>query len=233
MGLLSDITRPARALTGVARRLPGAGFAERQLVAVEQLALRELSRRIEQATGSSERETRMLGGAERANGLAHAREETPGETLERLLRRSMDQTPSDSVRSLFENLLDELVPDEARILAALSDGSVHPVVHVTAPGSSRRLVENASSVGRAAGVAAPGMVPAYITHLLRIGLVELGEEDAAMREEYDILITEAVVRDALEAGRSGRRAPRVTRETVRMTALGHELWTYCREGAEQ
>jgi len=230
MGLVSDITGTARAVTGIARRLPGAGFAERQLVAVEQLALRELSRRIERAIHPQGREAPSLGAPAQANGGAAAREETPAETLERLLRRSMDQTPSDSVRSMFENLLDELVPDEARILAALADGSAYPLVHVVAPGSSRRTVENASSVGRAAGVAAPGMVPAYVTHLLRIGLVETGEEDTTRREDYDILITDSSVRDALASGR--RRSPRIVRETVRMTTLGHELWTYCREGIE-
>jgi hypothetical protein len=214
--------------------MPGVGFAERQLAVVEQLALRELRLRLDRAAGPPGEHGRALPGPARASGAARSGE-TLADTLDRLLRRSMDQTPGESVRSLFENLLDELVPDEARILAALSDGSVHPLVHVTAPGSSRRIVENASSVGRAAGVAAPGMVPAYVTHLLRIGLVQIGEEDTASREEYDILITDASVRDACEEVRraGGRRAPRITRETVRMTALGHELWTYCRDGAER
>jgi hypothetical protein len=86
--------------------------------------------------------------------------------MERMLRRSMDQTPSESQRSLFEHLVRELVPDEAPILAALADGSTYPLLDVAAAprGKAIRVVlRNASSVGRAAGVAAPSLVPTYVS----------------------------------------------------------------------
>ena len=65
------------------------------------------------------------------------------------------------------------------------------------PGSAphrRRVLENASSVGRAAGVALPEYVHLYVSHLRRLGLVEPGPEDQSLKDEYDILLTEPKLR---------------------------------------
>ena len=94
---------------------------------------------------------------------------------------------------------------------ALSDGSSYPLVHIAEPGvgSYQKLVlENASSVGRAAGVALPDRVHLYVSHLRRLGLVESGPEDHSLKDEYDILLTEPKLRETIASigkGASGCR----------------------------
>lgn len=151
--------------------------------------------------------------------------------LAELLDRSIDQTRTEARRALHERVLRQLVPDEARILAALSDGSAHPVIDVVVRnpvGTVRqRLVENVSSVGREAGVALPGQAHWYVTHLRNLGLVERGPEDPALADRYEILATEEVVRRAQANHRGRGAAAKVTRGTVRLSALGWELWREC------
>lgn len=88
---------------------------------------------------------------------------TPTDVLRELLDRSMySRPPDDSRNALYLSLLSDLLPDEARILAALSDGSTYPVVDIAEPllGTSTVLVlTNASTVGRAAGVSLPPSHP--------------------------------------------------------------------------
>ena len=151
--------------------------------------------------------------------------------LSELLDRSVEQTKTEARRALYERVLRQLVPDEARILAALSDGSAYPVIDVVlrnaVGGVRRRLVENVSSVGREAGVALPGQVHWYVTHLRNLGLVDIGPEDPALADRYEILATEEVVRRA-EDSRAGRGAAvKTVRGTVRLSALGWELWREC------
>jgi len=156
---------------------------------------------------------------------------TVEEKMTALLSRSMHDTPTESRRTLHEVLVGELVPDEARILSALSDGSSYPLVHIAGPGvgSYQKLVlENASSVGRAAGVALPDRVHLYVSHLRRLGLVEVGPEDHSLKDEYDILLTEPNLRALIAATGKGPRGARIIRRTVRMSDLGRELWEAAR-----
>ncbi len=143
----------------------------------------------------------------------------------------MHDTPSESRRRLHEVLVGELVPDEARILSTLSDGSSYPLVHITRPGVGsyqKLVVENASSVGRAAGVALPDRVHLYVSHLRRLGLVEARPEDHSLKDEYDILLTEPNLRATIDAMGKGPRGARIIRRTVRMSDLGRELWEAAR-----
>jgi hypothetical protein len=149
------------------------------------------------------------------------------QTLQALLTASMRSTPASSRRLLLEGLVGELVPDEARILSALSDGSTYALVHIAEPGIGgyrHRVLENASSVGRAAGVSLPEYVYLYVSHLLRIGLVESGPEDHSLKDEYDILLSEPKLRAMIAARGKGPRGLRVMRRTVRISDLGRELW---------
>jgi hypothetical protein len=212
-----------RDVTALARAVPGVRFAERQLRGVERVALRELSARIEEAAPPPPPPTQMQTPTQ--NGTS----ETPSERLDHLLRRSLHQTPDESHASLVEVVLQSIVPDEARIISALSDGSSYPVVHVTAGGvgrPARRVLSNASSVGRAAGVALPDRVPAYVTHLEALGLVEIGPEDESIHDDYEILITDHTVRKARD--RAGDKRVRFPRHTVRISDLGMEFWRTCR-----
>jgi hypothetical protein len=151
---------------------------------------------------------------------------TPTLLLRALLDRSMYTSPDGSRDALYMNLLHSLVPDEARIFAALSDGSAYPVVHVAEPtaGNPVYLLKNASTVGRASGVSLPQNTPLYLTRMIGLGIAEIGPGAAKMSDEYDILLTDSTVRAALALGRRGVRAARVVRRTVRISDLGQELW---------
>jgi abortive infection alpha-like protein len=153
--------------------------------------------------------------------------------MDRLLQRAVGQSSTGGRLQLYSSLLGQLVPDEARILAALSDSRSAAVVHVfprsARGGHTTGLLENASSIGRTAGVALPHLIATYMTHLLQLGLVELGPEDPGLESEYELLMAETVVREALAQGRRpGRLPPRVVRATVRLSQLGLELWATSR-----
>src|SRR5262249_28824530 len=133
----------------------------------------------------------------------------------------------------FVTILKSLVPDEARILAVLSDGSAYPLIHVAegslVGASGRREVDNVSNVGRSAGMLWLDMVPAYIGRLRALGLVETGPEDPSAKIKYEMLETENAVRRAVERiSQSSRQKPRIVRRTLRLSELGHALWAACR-----
>jgi hypothetical protein len=145
-----------------------------------------------------------------------------------LLNRALDQSTSGSQVELFHHILDQLVADEARIIGALSDGSSSPAVNVydwtrrRTPG--RALLENASLIGRSANVALPDMVPTYVSHLLSLGLVEMGAEDTDLKDDYEILMAETAVLRAIAEASRGPLAARVDKRTLTLSPLGHALW---------
>jgi hypothetical protein len=153
---------------------------------------------------------------------------TPTDVLRDLLDRSMYSRPDDSQTALYLSLLSDLLPDEARILAALSDGHAYPVIDIAEPllGTSTALVlTNASTVGRAAGVSLPHHTPLYVSRLVLAGLAVIGPEgSSAMYDDYEMLLTDASVNLAIAKARRGIRSARVIRRTVRISELGQELW---------
>ncbi|MEA2169314.1 MAG: hypothetical protein QOF76_2614 [Solirubrobacteraceae bacterium] len=211
---LPDPLGVARGVLGVGRRLPGLDRLEAETGALGHRALKDLKRRLD-ALEPPRRAPEQL------------QLPAPPEAMQSLLRRSMDDSPSDSRRILHQALLRELVPDEARILAALADGSAYPLVHVAEPGIGayqKRVLENASSVGRAAGVALPDRTHIYLAHLRRLGLVETRDEDRGIRDEYEILLTDQLVRSTVDRIARGPRPARIIRRVVRISDLGQELW---------
>jgi hypothetical protein len=224
-----------REIRRAARAIPGVALLEAQASAGERFVLRRIKRRLDQLEPgrlTPEPSGPMLvAPPDGSNPQPDVAASTVEERMTALLTRSMHDTPNDSRRTLHEVLVGELVPDEARILSALSDGSSFPLVHIAAPGvgSYQKLVlENASSVGRAAGVALPDRAHVYVSHLRRLGLVEAGPEDHSLKDEYDILLTEATVRAMIAATGKGPRGARIIRRTVRISDLGRELWDAAR-----
>lgn len=159
-----------------------------------------------------------------------AASDAPGVTMESLLARSLVQSAETGYSELYAKLLLELVPDEARILSALSDGSRAALVHVERRGvlSSQRRLENASSIGRGAALTLPGLTATYVTHLLGLGLVEVGAETPELKADYEALLAERTVREAIKEAEIGPVPPRILRHTLRLSPLGHELWEACR-----
>ncbi len=213
------------------RAVPGAGLVEAGASAGERLVLRQIKRRLDAAGAPLlDRGTPASSDPARAPDtpkLARLTPQSVDERMRALLTYSVRSTPAESRRSLHETLVHELVPDEARILSALSDGSRYAMVHIARPGvgsNQRRVLENASRVGRAAGVALPDRVPLYLSHLRRLGLVESGPEDGTLKDEYGILLTEPAVRATIASIGKGPLGARIIRRTVHISDLGRELW---------
>ena len=145
-----------------------------------------------------------------------------------LLDRALDNSTSSSQVELFHHILDQLVADEARILGALSDGSSSPLVTVhdwtRRRVQGRAVLENASLIGRTANVALPNMVPTYVSHLLSLGLVELGPEDPDLKDDYEVLMAESVVLSAMKTASRGPLAAKVDKYTLTLSGLGQTLW---------
>lgn len=226
--LAADLTTAG---TEIARQLPLpdlhslAELGDAGRIRVEEAVLRELKNRMN-AVDAGTRTPRDPDG----NGIGPARPYTPGQLLDALLEASLEADSSASRDELYLALLGQLVPDEARILAALSDGSVYPLLHVqTRSGGGATVLANASTVGRAAGVQLPDSVSAYVHHLRTLGLAEDGPADDSLAVQYDILAGESVVRRAeQQAKEAGRLGARMVRRTLRISALGRELWLACR-----
>ena len=223
--LLGAYASAVRAVRGAAREVPVIRSIEAGVSEVERFWLGELRRLLDDASANGAPVTPPPPAGEPSEAP------TLAERMQALLSRSMDDTPAQSRSLLHEALLAELVPDEARILSALADGSTYPLVHVAEPGLGsfqKRVLENASNVGRRAGVALPERTHLYVTHLRRLGLVATADEDSALREEYDILLTERVVQDTVAALTKGPRNARIIRRTLRISDLGRELWAATR-----
>jgi hypothetical protein len=58
-----------------------------------------------------------------------------------------------------------------------------------------------------------------------LGVVEIGPEDPALKDDHQILMADSAVRKAVKAGSRGPITPRVEHLTLRMSALGMDLWT--------
>lgn len=193
----------------------------RQLRWTERVAMQALHSRLDAAAAD-----RRAGELVRA-----AREDSqnadPASAMAALLAQSLEQSAQNGRATLYARMVSAIVPDEARILAALSDGSGAAVVHVDArslSGRGRRLIENASSVGRTAALSVPGLTSTYVTNLLAMGLVVLGAEDRTLEFEYETLTAERAVREALREGELAKVPARVVRQTLRLSPLGLELW---------
>jgi hypothetical protein len=154
----------------------------------------------------------------------------PASVLDGLLEASIDMDVAASRNELYLTLLRQLVPDEARILAALSDGTAYPLLHVQGRNNGHGyLLSNLSSVGRAAGVLLPDAVSTYVLRLRALGLAEEGPADDSLSVQYDILLGEPLVRQAEQEARTNSRlGAKMVRRTLRISALGQELWRACR-----
>jgi hypothetical protein len=145
-----------------------------------------------------------------------------------LLDRAIGQNTASSRQELYHKILDQIVPDEARIISALSDGSTSPLLNVygrTLTGLVGEVVlENMSLIGKTANLALPHLTPIYVSHLLSLGLVESGPEDSAMKDEYEILAADTAVLQAIKNASRGPIPGRIEKYTLRLSGLGLELW---------
>ena len=166
-----------------------------------------------------------------ARGQAHFESSLPSRMVA-LMERADTQDRIAALDDLFHHVLDQLVPDEIRILGALSDGASFALIHAGyAPRigpMTRRLIENFCPIGKPAGVKLLEYVPAYISHLRELGLVETGPEDPAQDIKYQILESDVAIREALEAEQKGvGMTAKYLRRTLSMSEFGHQFWDTC------
>jgi hypothetical protein len=226
-----------RAGLRLARQVPGAQQLERGAERLQRAALDELRRVADGATpqpppraaaptvvapNPDERRAAYLIGVHPPGG------DPLREAMSELLERSVETTRAGSREYLYGNILSQLVPDEARILAALSDGRRYAAVDVVARhwarSAPRTLLANASSVGRAAGVANPENVPTYVSRLASLGLIDFDEPDPSLDIQFDVLTSDDRIR-AAERRAYRRRSPvRVVRKAVGLSDFGREFW---------
>lgn len=150
----------------------------------------------------------------------------PPETLGQLLEVSMEQSQVQAQRMLVSQILAGLTADEARILAAFSDGSAFPMLTVYAGGRFTRgeVVYRHSSVGRAAGTQCGDMIGYYLHRLFERGWIMATGFEEAKRTEYELLEGDSGFRKALSQLQQHWPKLKPQRESVRFSPLGHLLW---------
>jgi hypothetical protein len=217
----------------ILHRLPGGDFVQEQLDSVERRLLLELKHRmdgLEQGPGPAVKVVAVS--VQPPPAQPGGKGQTPGNVMRELLAATAEQSREQAESAFFLAILRSLVPDEARILSALSDGSTYPLLHVMSAGRLglvwQPVVEYVSSVGRSAGIIYPEMGYAYVQHLRALNLVDTGPEDYTQNTKYEMLETEQVVRSALEHIKQAGQRSHITRRVLRMSDLGNRLWAACR-----
>lgn len=213
----------------LARLVPGYTLAAAWWRRAEDAALRELKKRLEVAGATGELDS--------TPGRPGQLPPTDPRTrlLDELLQACLRADTGRSQQVLHLRILRSLVPDEARILAALSDGTPYPLMHIQTrgPGPTRTLLANACTVGRVAGVHLHSAVPVYVTHMRALGLVEEGPHDGLLSDQYLLLESESYARRAASEAQDGLLGIRRVRRTLRISKLGGELWAACRPDERQ
>ncbi len=148
-------------------------------------------------------------------------------SMQDLLNRAIQSGSGASRTELFRKMLDQIVPDEARIVSALADGSSATLLSVHARNRAGLVgavvLENMSLIGRTANLGLPHLTPTYVSHLLALGILEAGPEDPDLKTQYEVLTAEIAILEAIKRAGRGPLPARVTRGTVRLSGLGLEL----------
>jgi len=144
-----------------------------------------------------------------------------------LLRQSADVAGDDDLHPAFGRIVGELAPDEARILRLLASEGAQPVVDVRAANligvGSQLVAPNLNMVGRQAGCRHIDRAPAYLTNLVRLGLVCFADRPIEDAIAYQVLEAQPHV---LEALKSTARARSVQRR-LELTDFGKEFCAAC------
>lgn len=215
---------------GLARRLPGGDALQREVKRLQDAALTEVRRILDVPEGvavgsrATTEEQRAMYLVQNSSGTEPLRE-----AMSELLERSVEVDRTASRDYLYGNIISQLVPDEARILAALSDGTKYAVLDVVAKpfgrSVARSVLSNASTVGRAAGVVTTDNVPTYLTRLHNFGLIEFGPPDDEISIQYDILGADSEVQAAQSVAEKRHiGTPRLVRKSVAISQFGQDFW---------
>jgi len=215
-------------------KLPGGAIVQDQIDKVERRLLSELKTRLDRLEGGGEPTVQVVAFSMETQVQRSAARELrePAEMLRELLAASSESTKEQAELAYYSSLVRALLPDEARILSALSDGGVYPLINLIALSKlgipTHTVLENTCTVGRAAGVLLPEMTRGYIQRLMAAGLVETGPEDYTMTTKYEILETDDVVRKLINQMKAAGQRSQIKRRVLKMSELGRNLWEACR-----
>lgn len=192
-------------LQRLAWRLPPVQRADARFHEVEAEVLKGLKRRLADLDGESDTFSSGLGG---------------------LLEASLDAGPDRLERLNRQALVAPLCPDEARLLAALSDGSPFPMVAVREGGLFGRgaVLHRYSSAGRRAGIQCQELVPLYLQRLIGSGLALALSGDPQLRIEYELCESDAGFRRAREELARSVSRLKTEREVLMISPAGRLLW---------
>lgn len=160
--------------------------------------------------------------------------ETLREMYASLLAASMDSATTDDAHPAFVEIIRQLTPDEARILAHISNGHRRPVIniHVMNLGPDGGTVTAArwiSMIDEQAGLENPGKASIYFDNLNRLGLTEIPDMIGLTKQGlYDELENHAnvlAVRRDFDA-RDGYRS-QIERRFIALTSLGRQFVSVC------
>lgn len=210
-------------LFDLAARLPGAGLAREAYEGIEHFALTELKNRLDAVSPApptpGDTTSRTL--SQRTH---------PRVLLSALLDEATEQDREAAQRALYTAILLQLTSDEACMLAALSDGSEFALVNITVGTlrtGTRVAARNFCSIERGAPVKLRDYVPAYITHLHSLGLVDIASENRDLEMKYQILEASPRVSGLIRDLSQNNRNVKTQRRTLRIAPLGRDLWSYC------
>ncbi|MGB1465249.1 MAG: hypothetical protein ACPG8O_02705 [Alcanivorax nanhaiticus] len=150
----------------------------------------------------------------------------PPESLGQLLDVSLDQSQAQAQTMLVRQILAGVSADEARILAALSDGSAFPMLSLYCGGrfSRGQVLYRYSNIGRAAGVQCTDMTAYYLHRLFQQGWVLATGFEEAKRTDYELLEGDSSFRKAMAQLKQHWPKIKPQRETLRFSPLGNQLW---------
>lgn len=148
--------------------------------------------------------------------------------LANLLDRALEQTPDGARDALIQHIVKQLLPDEARILSAMSDRQPRALVHLHAVPlvgmGGRSVLSNYSSVGKDVGLQRRDFTSVYIGRLRDFGLLKTGAEDEQLTTQYELLESENELRRlAAEIDKPTNQRAKFIRATLHLTTLGQEL----------
>lgn len=206
----------------ILNRIPGGQIARARLEETEERIFKQLKKRLDAADSSD------IWGANEHQALSH-----PRDILRQHLERSLATiTPLQAEEMYFARILNDLLPDEVRILAALSDGeTVYPILNVRTGSKLGITMEDeiscVSNIGKNAGVYNSDLTPYYIQHLLHWKLVEVLSEKINDNTIYQVLESEKSIRTAMELAKSQGRRASLQRQSLVISPLGKRLWEVC------
>lgn len=216
----------------IAKQLPGVTVVEQQAQRLGQAAAAELGRLLDVPqnlfTAGSPEDQRVMMLVQNAG----TDPEPLRTAMSELLDRSAGESGGRGREYLFGTIVSQLVPDEARILAALSRGAACAAVDVVAKqvgrSTTRVVLANVSSIGSSAGVAVPENAATYLARLHGFGLIEFGAAGDDLGTQFTALSSDPAVTAAkarIERDKLG--SPKIVRKRVSLSPLGREFWSAC------